>query len=295
VEVVDAQLHAGLIGPRWAEATPDEVIDATVAAMDAVGVDAALLDEWRGWTPNGGVIPGHTGPGGVRRADYPVSECAVKRYPERFAYVARVERNDPELASLLADLRSRPGRLALRWCPPTEAGESVPFAGGAYSGYFSLAERHEVPVFLLLPGLTRALEQYARAFPNLWLVIDHCGVVFPRLGEAGADRFDGLADVIRLAKYPNVALKWCHAPRMSVEPFPYRDLHEHFARVLDAFGAARVLWAADHLPDPRFGAGFRRVTWAEAVYYLLSDDLLSPHERELVFGGTVRTILRWHR
>jgi predicted TIM-barrel fold metal-dependent hydrolase len=291
VEIVDAQLHPGLLGPRWREATADELVDVSITAMDAVGIDAVLLDEWVGWTGEGGIIPGHDSAGGVRRANYPVAERAVARFPRRFAYTARIEPNDPELPALMAELRSHPGRVALRWFAPL--GETESFAHQAWEDYFTLTQRHELAIFLLLPGKTTLLEPYVRRFPDQWFVIDHCGVDFPRVGEATARRFDDLDDVIALARYPNVALKWCHAPRLSVEPFPFRDVLAQFPRVLEAFGPERVMWAADHLQAHTAGASFRRVTWAESLYYLLHSDALSESEREWVFGKTVRTILRW--
>ena len=293
MRVVDAQIHPGKIGPAWGAATPDEQVDRTIAAMDAVGVHGALLDEWRGWDERGRIVPGHDHPNGARRAEYPVSLRAIARYPQRFAYYARVERTDPEMAEQIADLRRHPGRLCLRWCPPAITGELAALEAGAYDGFFTAARAHRIPVFLSVPGQSGILERYVRAHADLWFVIDHCGVAWPLEHERSDRWFDGFAEVIRMARYPNVALKWCHAPRLSREPFPFRDLSEHLTRVLEAFGPERVMWASDCTEALRPMRANRTFTWAEALYSLLATDTLSVADREWLFGRTVRRILDW--
>lgn len=51
-----------------------------------------------------------------------------------------------------------------------------------------------------------------------------------------------------LAKYPNVALKWAHAPRLGGvdERFPFPTAMEYLLRAVDAFGRERILWASDY-------------------------------------------------
>jgi predicted TIM-barrel fold metal-dependent hydrolase len=93
-----------------------------------------------------------------------------------------------------------------------------------------------------------------------------------------------------MAKYPNLAIKWCHAPaRLSEEPYPHADTVGHLRRVIDAFGAERVMWASDYTESrPHF-------TWAQSLHYLLYSSLLSETEKEWVLGRSVRQILSWPR
>jgi predicted TIM-barrel fold metal-dependent hydrolase len=293
LEIVDGQVHPNRIGPQWQEAGPDVLVDATVAAMDAVGVQAALLDEYVGWTEAGGIIPGHD-VDGVWRADYPVTSRAVERFPDRFAYCARVDRKDPEMADLIADLRRHPGRCSLRWCPPVEAGEWEPFAAGEYDAFFAAAQRHRVPVFLNLPNRSHTLARYARAFPDLWFVLDHCGVVFPLDTERSPRFFEPLGQVLEMARFPNVALKWCHAPRLSSLPYPFADVTPHLRRAIDAFGPERVIWASDHTEAERPKLAHRRISWGESLYCVLTADVVSDSERAWILGRSLRNILDWH-
>ena len=304
MEIIDAQLHPNRMGPDWTDAGPEALVAATVAAMDAVGVDAALLDEWSGWTEDGRSLPGHDMPNGARRTDYPVSERAVARFPGRFAYYARYDLRDPDLGDLMADLRKHPGRLALRWFPQNGAGGVLQTPAGpvdddspllaSYLRYFALAQKHEIPVFLVVPGQSRLLEPFVRRFDELWFVVDHCGIAFPTAGEAGPDRFDGLSAVAKLARYPNVALKWCHAPRLSIGEYPYPDVLEWFVKMLGAYGPERIIWASDHTQGLRPDANVRTFSWAESLNYLLHSGVMSQAEKEWVFGKALRQILRWH-
>jgi L-fuconolactonase len=303
VEIVDAQLHPNRMGPDWADADPQTLVAATVAAMDAVGVRAALLDEWSGWTDDGRSLPGFDLSNGARRTDYPVSELAVARFPDRFAYYARYDIRDPDLDDLMADVRTHPGCVALRWFPENGTGGVLRTVAGpvddnspdlpSYLRYFGLAQKHVIPVFLVVPGQADLLEPFVRRFDELWFVVDHCGIGFPPAGQAGPDRFDGLAAVAGLARYPNVALKWCHAPRLSIGGYPYTDVLEWFGRMLEAYGPERIMWASDHTQGLKPAAPVRTFSWAESLYYLLDSGVMSEAENEWVFGKALRRIVRW--
>jgi hypothetical protein len=64
MEIVDAQIHANHRG-----------IDQSIAIMDAVGVNAAVIDIW---PPERRKLPS-----GIMRFDYTFAEEAVARFPAR--------------------------------------------------------------------------------------------------------------------------------------------------------------------------------------------------------------------
>lgn len=77
-----------------------------------------------------------------------------------------------------------------------------------------------------------------------------------------------------LARYPNLAIKWCHATaRLSAEPYPHRDT---------------VLWASDFTES-------RPHTWAQSLHYLLYSEQLSASEKAWVLGRSARAVLGWPR
>lgn len=296
MEIVDSQVHLNGLP-----------LDAAIVAMDAVGVDAILIDEFASRTPGAGRTDGDYLPDGSFRYHWPYSEAAVAAHPERFAYLVRYDPLDPELDAEIAALRSHPGRLALRVCPlPAlpERPDGVParptvdvtqqWRDGVFEPYFASAERHGVPVFLHASnGEERPLSleltiQAARQHPELQIIADHSGVSLPSApGRQTADAFAQFEAVLALAEYPNIALKWCHAPRLSMTGYPFDDIRRELHRVLEAFGPERVLWASDFTVDRRW------TTWAETLYTLRDDPGLDEDARSWLLGGSARSILRW--
>jgi len=201
MDVVDAQIHFGPGG-----------IDRTLAAMDALGISAALVDEFWGLDNWG---PGYALPNGAYRVTSPTAELASWLHPDRFTYVLRVDRNDPECASLIRMVKDAPHARAVRIIPAVTAEELDAFRAGAHEPIFAEAARIGLPLFVFIAGHVELLAPYLKAYPDLPVIVDHCGMPM----EAGvsfldADTPEGPArdnayfdEVLKLAAYPNVALK----------------------------------------------------------------------------------------
>ncbi|PYE53922.1 amidohydrolase family protein [Deinococcus yavapaiensis] len=275
MDIVDAQVHFNLLGS----------LEAGMTAMDAVGVKAVLYDEYWGFDERSRILPGYELPNGAFRHVFPLAEEAALRFPERFAYLVRFDRRDPDLEELIATIGRMPQRKALRVVPWTEEGFSQ-FAQGADEPVFAAAEKYGVPVFVLLPGRTRLLRPYLRKFPNVKVIVDHCGVRLP-LGAPPAERFADFEDVLALAEFPNVSVKWSHAPRLSSEGYPYRDVLGMLLRVVEAFTPRRVMWGSDHTQSKDHHS------WAEALHYIRDTGELSGEEKAWILGRSVRTTLNW--
>ncbi|MDH3641353.1 MAG: hypothetical protein OES38_04615, partial [Gammaproteobacteria bacterium] len=118
MDIVDSQIHFGPGG-----------IDEVVALMDTLGIQACLVDEFWGLETWG---PGYTLPNGTFRPTRPTVELAAALHPDRFGYVARVERTDPEVLSLIRIAADDPNARAIRMIPAVTATETDAFAGGDY-------------------------------------------------------------------------------------------------------------------------------------------------------------------
>ena len=94
MEIVNAQIHGSHRG-----------LEQSVAIMDALGVNAAVLDDW---PPTREKLPS-----GITRYQFPFSEEAVSRFPRRFRYVVRYDPDDPEIDALVVQA-SKANRV--RWC-----------------------------------------------------------------------------------------------------------------------------------------------------------------------------------
>jgi predicted TIM-barrel fold metal-dependent hydrolase len=286
MDIVDAQVHLNRLGSDWEHTPHPLIVDYAVATMDALGLSAILIDEWAGWdnpVTKRGHLPGRMLPNGAVRGEHPFSETAMQLHPDRFAYVARIDPLDPDLETLMAHVRKKPGSLCLRIVPVPEAGELDLYSSGGFDAMFASAERHQVPIFAWFPGRAHMLIPTLEKFPNLQLILDHCGV-----SRSEPHVVDQLDAVLALSKYPNLALKWCHAPsQMSREAYPFSDVLPHLRRAIDAFGPRRVMWASDHTQSKTHHS------WAQALFYILDSDQLTDDEKAWILGRSVRTLLRW--
>lgn len=294
--IIDAQVHLNMVG-----------IEAGLVAMDACGIDAMVIDEFRGFDPRGRPLPAVPLPGGSVRHVQPLAELAVTLHPERFAYITRAQPDDPDLERVVADVAGRPACLGLRILPfvphPPSAGEQPEneaavealartLVGGQYDDYFAFAEAARVPVFVQVNGIgiagrLDAIRLIAAAHPALPVVLDHMGVAMPGSRTHRPDRFAQFEEVCALAELPNVHLKWGHATRLAEQPYPFPDVREVLHRVVAAFGSARVMWASDWTLDLEWSS------WAESMGYIREDEGLTARERDDILGGTVERVLGW--
>jgi predicted TIM-barrel fold metal-dependent hydrolase len=264
MEIVDSQVHANQRG-----------IDQSLAIMDAIGISAAVIDIWppvRRKLPNG-----------ITRFEYPFAEEAVARFPGRFAYVARFDPNDPEIDDLMAQVRTAPGRLCVRLASGFDL---KVLREGGHERILAAAGKHSVPVMVYPGGEYTALTNYVTKFDRVQFIIDHVGMgveraTLPNQLQATIDH------LLAFAKYPNAAVKWGHAPRLSHQPFPYPDVITQLSRVIDAFGAKRLMWASDYTVTTDHH------TCAESLFCLRGSDQLSESDKEWLLGKSVRTLLAW--
>lgn len=276
--VIDAQVHLNR----------DIGVDAAIFAMDAVGIDAVLIDERSGFDSfiKGNGRPYTLLPNGAIRAEYPLAREAVRRYPGRFAYAGRIDPNDPEMRHLVQDIAANPHQVCVRMSPKPALGEVDALRDGHYDALLSELEAAGVPLMLWIPSGLNWVPRLAEKFSGLSIILDHCGVL-PVPKEGPIDRDFLFRTTAELARFENVAVKLSHAPRLSQMPFPFVDLLPHIRRLVDSYGVSRVMWASDHTQTKRHHA------WSEALMYLQVPGVLSDDEREWIFFRTARELLSW--
>ena len=248
---------------------PDEVTgDDMVAAMDAVGVDGALL----------------ISPFSMYRYDASYSLEVYAKHPGRFGLIKPFDPQSETVADEIAEWTGTPGVVGVRLmlaAQPFEAddpGLNRILAAGAQAG---------VPVNVMCSTKLPLLRELARRNPDTQVVVDHVGLVQPPEPPAPAEPFADLANVLSLAECDNVAIKISGACTLSHQPFPYPDIWGPLARVFDAFGFERCMWGTD------WTRAVKLLTYEQGVEAFRVTDQLSDSERSALMGGTLMKIYNW--
>lgn len=119
-------------------------------------------------------------------------------------------------------------------------------------------------------------------FPDTPVVIDH----FARIGVDGEIREADVANLCRLARHRNVAVKTSAFYALGRKQAPYHDLGPMFRRVLDAFGPERLMWASD-CPFQVEGGH----TYAASIDLVRRGlDFLSDGDRQWLLGKTAQRV-----
>jgi L-fuconolactonase len=275
MDVIDTQVHLSReIG-----------LEASLFAMDAVGIDAVLIDEWSGFDSRGFAKPYRLLSNGIPRAEYPLAREAVKYYPDRFAMTAKIHRDDPDLEVLMEGIAADPHQLCVRVSVRPGTDDVSALADGGFRRLFATARALRVPVMIYMPGLLDHISSILAEFPGLVIIIDHCGIrPFATAAGAGLEQAAAIA-----AAHESVYIKLSYAPTLSAEKFPYDDVKPQIRHLIDTVGASRLMWASDYTQARQHH------TWAEALLYLQVPELLSDAEKEWIFSRTARTVLDWPR
>jgi len=271
---IDAQVHAyerNHPGRPWLAALhgPAEVTgDDMVAAMDAVGVDGALL-----------VSPfamyGYD-------AGYAIEVHAA--HPGRFGLIKPVDPTDPSVGDRIADWEATEGAVAIRLMLNRLSDDP---ADPGINRVLTAAARHSLPVNLLCWGRLDQARLLAARNPDTTLVIDHLGLQQPFEPPPPAQPFAELAKVLALAAHQNVAVKISGACTLSHEPFPYADIWDPLFRIFDAFGFHRCMWGTD------WTRAVALLTYEQGVEAFRVTDRLSDRERAALMGETLTRVYDW--
>lgn len=265
--IVDAQIHVWMAdSPQrpWPRAGADDRTaepqramplspDEALAAMDAAGVDRAILvpPSWEG-----------------DRNDLALAAAAA--HPDRFAVMGRV----PAGTATLAHWLSQPNMLGARAILTSETEDHELWREAADAG---------VPLMIAPAGKLPLLAAIVRRYPQLRVIVDHMGARVHRTGSAA---FADLEQLLALAALPNVAVKATCLPDYSGEQKPWADVTPYLHRLFHAFGPQRLFWGSDlsrlPCPYPELVDFFRDEL-----------DWLTGGDRDLVMGEAILEWLDW--
>lgn len=273
MRIIDSQVHiwgASTAARPWPQGTVAHRaepfgVDDLIPEMDRAGIAAAVLvpPSWEG-----------------DRND--VALAAVQRYPGRFCVMGRLPLTVPMSSEELTEWHSQPGMLGARLTFNRDPG---PLTNGSIEWLWDAAERVHLPIMLFAPNQTHVIADIAQRYPELRLVIDHCGL---QVGLQDPQEFRRvLHDVAALARYANIAVKLSALPCYTTEGYPFKGLHDGIAEIVSSFGARRSFWGSNLTRLP--------CTYRESV--LLFTEALgwpSREELRLLMGEGLAEWLDWH-
>jgi L-fuconolactonase len=202
----------------------------------------------------------------------------LKRYPDKFHGVARVDPNDPGNADHLAKLTAE-GFRGVRLSPAGNAtGDWI--RGPLMPPLWKRCHELKVPMTVLAPiGRMPDVAALLEKTPHLTTVIDH-------MADCPVDQPAELEKLIALKRYPNVFVKISHMWSLSRQAYPWNDTHEHIKRLHAAFGPQRLMWATDWPIIEN-----AKATYAQALT-LVRDDLpfLNAEDKSWMLSKTIERV-----
>ena len=272
--IIDSQVHAyerDRPERPWAgrlHGPPEATGDQTVEAMDAVGVDGALL----------------VSPFAMYQYDPSYALEVYAKHPTRFGLIRPFDPHSDTVEDDVAEWTRTPGVVGARFMA----------ARGSYEAddpgidrLLQAAARAGLPVNVLAWGKLSLFHEIARRNTDTRLVLDHMGLLQPYEPPAPPEPFADLPDVLALADFDHVAIKISGACTLSHQPFPYPDIWEPLRRIFDAFGIERCMWGSD------WTRTISVVTYQQAVEAFQVTDELSVAERAALMGGTLSKVYGW--
>jgi predicted TIM-barrel fold metal-dependent hydrolase len=273
--IIDSQVHAYEANtakrpwhnvPNW---PPHVTGDEMVAAMDKVGVDGAIF------------ISAFS----LYQYDASYAVEVQKKHPGRMAIVKPVDPDDPKVADVIAEWKKTPGAVGVRIFlrdenprPPTDPG---------FDRILKAAVQHDMPVNFLCWGKLDQGMQLIDRHPNARFIIDHLGILQPRVPPAPPQPWADLPKVLELAKRPNAVIKVSGACTLSKQPYPFPDIWDPLAKIFDAWGFERCLWGTD------WTRAFAVVNYEQAVRPFVETKRLSESERAMLMGGACAKAYGW--
>ncbi len=275
MRTIDVQVHAyernhpgrpwvgQLHGPQSANGAE------MVAAMDAVGVDAAIIVS----TFN------------LYRYDPSYALEVYRTYPDRFRVVRPIDVTDPAIDESVGEWARTPGAVGVRIMLRDEL-PSDP-ADPRVNRAFAAAGKQSLPVNFLCWGRLDHGTELVRRNPDTVIVIVHLGLVQPNAPPPLAEPWADLPKLLALAAHENVRVKISGACTLSRGPFPYDDIWDPVLRIIDAFGIDRCMWGTDWTRTSGM------LSYEQGVAPFRDTARLSATDKASLMGGTLEKVYKW--
>lgn len=217
----------------------------------------------------------------VHGFDHTYVDETLQKWPDRFIGMCLVNPQDDDPVAMLGDLVGR-GYRGVRFNPGLwREGERMD--GEVGRALYKRAGELGTPVgFLVSPHNFDEIENLAEEFPETPAIIDHFGHCVPSTDGSDVPEFERL---VSMAVHPNLNVKLSEFPRASNQEYPYIDLFGWTHRLIEAYGAERLMWGTD-FPFIVEQAGYDRGwTIADEI-----EPAIGPGLSDNILGGTAERL-----
>jgi predicted TIM-barrel fold metal-dependent hydrolase len=218
----------------------------------------------------------------VHGTDHSYISNAISEHPNRLIGCALVDPSEKDAESKLETLLQSGRFRAVRFNPYLFEEECMTSSIG--KRLFKRAGELNASVgFMCFYGLNRHVNDITSLcseFPETTVMLDHFGFC----QSADGDDFQQL---LKLARFPQVHVKASAFFRVCQNYFPYEDAKDRIDKLIDTFGAERVLWGTDFPFVDSMGCGYEK---AAQVFEQLG---YSEETRQLICGNNARRLLNF--
>ena len=270
-EIVDSHVHVWVHDPRypWAPETlhppqRDASAETLLSHMERTGVSRTVIIQ---------VIH--------YRWDNRYVADVIRRRPDKFCGVARVNPEDPAAPDMLSGLVEKDRFQGVRLSPAANAsGDWI--EGPLMAPLWQRCGQLRIPMTLLAPvSRLGAIARWIEKFPEVPVVIDH-------MADSPLSPAEALSPLLALARYPKVYVKVSHTWSLSKQPYPYADAHAQIHRLYDAFGPRRLMAGTDWPLVEAY------CSYPQAIDIVRRQvRFLSAEDRRWICGATAKTLWKW--
>lgn len=164
---------------------------------------------------------------------------AYQRHPDVFRVVGMVDDLRPKCGAAMKQLLKQ-GVTGFRIKPRKGIGEWLN-TDGMVDMWNTATETRQSMCCLINPENLPEVQKACQRHPETPVVIDH----FARIGINGSVDENDLANLCRLAKFKHVKVKISAYYALGKKQPPHMELLPMINRLLEAFGANRLMWASD--------------------------------------------------
>jgi predicted TIM-barrel fold metal-dependent hydrolase len=210
---------------------------------------------------------------------------SLHKYPMLFVAHGLLNPLGPDPAGGLRYWIEEHGFQGMRFSPIYDPRSTWLNSPDQYSLWREAERLNAVFNFYILPQQMPMLEDMARRFPGVKIIIDHLGKPDLKAADPWAD----FRKMFRLKRFPHVWVSASEPYEISLtKEYPYRDTYPFFKAVYEEFGGKQLVWGTGY-PQPRWELQMDR----ELDFVDHALDFYTAEDRELILGKNALRIWKF--